>query len=381
MSLRKKPIRSVIPVTFAAMGLMAGMSFLASSAASAQTAHPAASHSGLVSTHAKVLSPKATLAYWTPARLRAAKPVGVLTVGPKADKGTGSARPSGQAGSVRGGSPAGGADAANAAAAAPRRAGAVTPLAFSYPYPYDLFQVPNSYYTAYPWEVNGKLFFTNNGNGYVCSATSVASRSGTSLEDEIWTAGHCAANTDGAHQWDSSALFIPAYNGTVSNFDPFGEFVYTGAAETTSSWFYNSDLSEDEAAMIVGNSSSTGRTLGQAVGWDGFAWNQSVNQQFTEFGYPAAAPFNGLTQWQDFAATAAQNCFSGEANPVCPIATGNSMTGGSSGGAWNIDWTLSSPGYINGHNDFRFTNQPDAIDSPYQDTLSNEVRCFGAASC
>ena len=58
------------------------------------------------------------------------------------------------------------------------------------------------------------------------------------------------------------------------------------------------------------------------------------------------------------------------------------MTGGSSGGAWSIRWgTSNSPGFINGHNDYKYTSQPLAMYSPYQDTLSNAVRCFGAASC
>ena len=56
--------------------------------------------------------------------------------------------------------------------------------------------------------------------------------------------------------------------------------------------------------MTVGTSSTTGRTLGQAVGWDGFAWNQSVNEQFVAFGYPAASPYNGNNLIEDIAATA-----------------------------------------------------------------------------
>jgi hypothetical protein len=366
----------------AVLGLVAGTSVLAASAASAQTmpgrsaaAMAPGSGAAVVSSHAKVLSVKATLSYWTPARLRAAKPVSVITVRPRGQASGGgiSASPSGKPAAVAGGLP----DGAKALATARQAA----PVARAYPYPYTLTQVPNASYTAWPYELNGKLFFTNDGGSYVCSATSVASRYGSALEDEIWTAGHCASNTDGNHQWDSSALFIPAYNGTVANFDPFGEFVYTGAAETTAAWFNNGDLSEDEAAMLVGNSTTSGRTLGQSVGWDGFAWNFPVSEAFTAFGYPAASPFNGLTMWKDVASTGAQNCLSGEANPICPIAIGNPMTGGSSGGAWNIDWSTSGPGYINGHNDWRFTSQPLAIDSPYQDSLSNEVRCFGATSC
>ena len=41
----------------------------------------------------------------------------------------------------------------------------------------------------------------------------------------------------------------------------------------------------------------------------------------------------------------------------------------------------SGPGYINGHNDYKYSNQPLAMYSPYQDTLSNTVRCFGKTSC
>ena len=105
------------------------------------------------------------------------------------------------------------------------------------------------------------------------------------------------------HVVDSSAVFIPAYNGNVSKFDPFGEFVWNGGSETSSAWYNNRDLTEDEAAMTVGTSSTTGRTLGQAVGWDGFAWNHPVNEQFVAFGYPAASPYNGLNLIEDIAAT------------------------------------------------------------------------------
>ena len=63
------------------------------------------------------------------------------------------------------------------------------------------------------------------------------------------------------------------------------------------------------------------------------------------------------------------------------IGIGNPMTGGSSGGAWDIDWSPANPGYIDGHNDYKFYSQPNAMYSPYQDGLSNRVRCFGASSC
>ena len=381
MLLRKITTRRAVPVAFAAAGVLAGTSLLAAPAANAHTTNRASNSPAPVATsvgsHAKVMSAKATLAYWTPARLRAAKPVSiVIKGGPKAGPGGASAQPTGKPASVRGGLPAGG-----GAAAAAQNAATGVAADFSYPFPYDIFKVPGSYYKKFPWDLNGKLFFSNAGGNYVCSATSVASAAGTSNENEIWTAGHCAANTAGTHAWDSSAVFIPGYNGSASNFDPFGEFVWTGAAATATAWINNGDFTEDEAAMVVGTSSTTGKTLGQAVGWDGFAWNFPVDQQFVAFGYPAASPYNGLNMYQDLAATAVQDTGIGGADATKPIGIGNPMTGGSSGGAWNINWSLTGPGYINGHNDYKYSNQPLAMYSPYQDTLSNQVRCLGASSC
>jgi hypothetical protein len=365
-------VRRATPAVLCAAGLMGG--WLAATPVAAQASARATAPKTVVHA-AKPVNTKAVLAYWTPARLRAAKSADVIVVGAKPHVLPATAKAPGKPGHVTGGLPGG--RAAAAAHPAP-----VSPDAFPYPYPYDSFTPQASLWTTYPYKVNGKLFFTNNGANYVCSATSVASASGPSNENEIWTAGHCAANTAANnHIWDSSALFIPAYNGNVSNFDPFGEFVWTGAAITTSAWFSNRDFTEDEAAMTVGKSTTTARTLGQAVGWDGFAWNYPVNQQFVAFGYPAASPYNGKNLVEDIAATAGQDGNISGANGTRPIVIGNPMTGGSSGGAWNIGWSSAGTGYINGHNDYTYSNQAGAMYSPYQDTLSNTVRCFNKTSC
>lgn len=372
-----------LTAALAAAGILAGTSLLAAPTASAVT-RPAGLAADAIGFHAKTAGQKAALAYWTPARLRAAKPADIINAGARPPARPATTRPAGPADSVPGGLPAGRGPAAvlrQGAVALPR---SVTgPAAFSYPYPYDSFAVPT---TLFPWSVNGRLFFTNNGGNWSCSATSVASSAGPKDENEIWTAGHCLVNTTGNNQVvDRSAVFIPAFNGNnlgkpEQYWAPFGEFFWTGSWETTSAWYYHSDLTEDEAAMIVGNSSLTGRTLGNSVGWDGFAWNWPVNQQFVAFGYPAAPPYNGNSLILDLAATAGQDSRGG-ANPVEPIVIGNPMTGGSSGGAWDIGWSLSGPGWINGHNDYKYTSQPLGMYSPYQDSLSNIVRCFGASSC
>ena len=369
-------VRRTIRAALCSVGMMGA--WLAAPVASAQASVHATGPSGVIHSVANVPSEKAALAYWTPARLRAAKSAEIVIAGAKRHVIPPTGKQPGRPGRVAGGLPA------ERGLAVTRPTKASTPEAFPYPFPYDSFTPSPSLWPTDPYKVNGKLFFTNNGGSFVCSATAVASASGTSNENEIWTAGHCLVTTEPTkpndHVVDSSAVFIPAYNGNVSNFDPYGVFVWNGGWETSSAWYHNSDPTEDEAAMTVRTSSTTRQTLGQAVGWDGFAWNQPVNERFVAFGYPAASPYNGLNMVEDIAATAAQDSISG-ADPIKPIAIGNPMTSGSSGGAWNIDWTTSGPGYINGHNDYKYTSQPLAMYSPYQDTLSNEVRCFGKTSC
>ena len=350
----------------------------AGTAASASQATPQA-----IGGHASI-SEKATLAYWTPARLKSAKPVDVIATGNPNSLGAPQG-PTGKPMEVPGGAPL---DPPTAAgdSAQPETTD-----------PYDNFQVAKADTTVYPYDLNGALFFTNDGNNFSCSATSVASFDSGTAENEIWTAGHCALNTESNdHNVDSSAEFIPAYNGakccnnsTVKQEEkwaPFGIFTWTGGWESATAWINNRDLSEDEAAMEVNKSDITKETLGQAIGWDGFAVNEPVNEQFVTFGYPAGAPYNGQDMEADISATGGQDS-NGGANGQNPLFIGSPFTGGSSGGAWNIDWSDSGPGFINGHNDYVYTNSSgqespaDQMYSPYQDTLSNTVRCFGASSC
>jgi hypothetical protein len=101
--------------------------------------------------------------------------------------------------------------------------------------------------------------------------------------------------------------------------------------------------------------------LADIVGGSGWAYNQSANQPFYAYGYPAAHPFDGQTRqscegslgkiWQD------------EGGTVVSIPC--NMTGGSSGGPWFIK--VSGNWYLNGHNDFTSSMQPGHMFSPYYD--------------
>src|SRR5580658_599097 len=117
--------------------------------------------------------------------------------------------------------------------------------------------------------------------------------------------------------------------------------------------------------MTFGTSSTTGRSLGSAVGYAGFAWNEAVKENFTSFAYPVLSPYNGFSMIEDVATTAGQDNVSGGANPVEPIFIGSTMTDGASGGAWYINWTTSSAGFVDGHYDYTRSSNPDAWYSPY----------------
>jgi V8-like Glu-specific endopeptidase len=347
--------------------------FLVSSSSAVASGGVAGSPS--VSANALTRERAQTLAYWTPERKATAKSANVVagSAAPSL-KAANNAQVEGPPSAVVGSEPAGKSEAAltSQPALASQPVAASEPVLasqpWSYPFPDDAFAVSTKLYKTYPFALNGTIFFTNNGSDFKCSGTSVVNGHQAS---EVWTAGHCVANTDSGKKFDSFAEFIPAYNGngiTEKEIEPFGTFVATGY-ETSTEWLDNHNTTYDYGAMTLGKSSKK-KTLSQAVGTDGFAWNQNENEQFVQFGYPGESPYNGTKMEENLAATA-----------VAGPGVGSPFTGGSSGGAWNIDWAESSgAGYINGHTDYYYTAEPLTKYSPYIGTLANEVRCLGKTS-
>ena len=337
-------------LTVGAVAVLSASSTAATPAASQVTSSPAAS----------TAKQSAAVQYWTPERMRAAAPYPMPTAhitGPAAKK-----QAVGVPGRVSGLTPAGAVS--GAAATQPAVTGG-----FTYPYPYTRFAVyPATLRTSFPLSVNGKLFFTQNGGGYVCSATSVIAPSRT----RVWTAGHCVA--DGAGHFDTAAVFVPAYNNGTA---PFGSFAATGFT-TSTAWLNTYDLSVDFGAFRTGRNAA-GKTLAAAVGAAGFAWNQPDGQEWLADAYPAAAPFTGLTEQEVHAPTAARVSVGGIGQAAVGI--GSDFTGGSSGGSWRFGAGGAHVGWISGHNDFKFLSpaQPLAMYSPYFTDLANAVRCAGEA--
>ena len=364
------PLAAVAALTAAGTAVVPGAAALAAPTRTAHLQSPPVA----ALPRASAAQQRATLAYWTPQRMAEAKSIDILSDGHAGPAAAPTADPyAGKPEMLPGGLPAD-ASAVGSAALLDRPSAAAS----------SIFQeVPVNLTTTYPYRMNGKIFLTLNGGLAQCSGTSVLSYQGSSDEDEVRTAGHCLVNpegqADGIH--GTNIEFVPAYNGSASTFAgryPFGVFAYA-AGMTTTAWRDNADLSEDEAAFVVGRNSA-GQTLGQAVGEEGFAWNQSETEYFTAFGYPAASPFTGTSMYEDNALTDMTYPSPGGAGRP-PIGIINPMTPGSSGGAWNIDWSTTNAGYIDGHNDFTSPLYHGVMFSPYQDSLANIVRCFGASSC
>jgi len=324
--------------------------------AQAPAAAPAAS-SGVV-THRNTLTPavrklvhgsgvaaeaKAVSTYWTPARMKQAKPLDGATVAHRGQAPRQQARPApapqGKAGAV-----------------APARL-ARTPKAVEVPSRSAArSSYPNLPYYSPLARTNGKVFFTRAAKNYVCSATIVNSE-GKSL---VWTAGHCVVD---GKIWDSNFAFVPSYsNGSR----PYGTW-YSRQLTTTSGWYNNRDFSQDVGAATMARLS--GWRITDYLGGQGITWNASANFYACAFGYPQAAPYTGAYLTEVCGST--YNAGNGT------IYMYSGLTGGSSGGAWyrNLsgDW-----GYVNGHNDFIYTSSPSWMYSPYYGnqvaTLYNAVR-------
>jgi V8-like Glu-specific endopeptidase len=205
------------------------------SVASGAASDPAAAPSISFREHAA-----ATRRFWTPARMRAARPV----VGPKA---------------------------AHASSLDP----ALTATSETIADP-----------TERRYRVNGAIFISEGaGIGYGrCSGTSVVSPS----KSVVITAGHCVY--DEGIWSDRKWVFVPGYRHGER---PFGTFTAHWLG-TTPAWHGHENENYDVGAAVVGRNEK-GQTLAAAVGADKVATGLSPDQAFDVYGYPVEKPFNGGT--------------------------------------------------------------------------------------
>ncbi|MFG1955100.1 trypsin-like serine peptidase [Micromonospora sp. NPDC048830] len=281
---------------------------------------------------------RALAEYWTPARMRAARPESEIPAVRAAraarQPAQGVTRPQGPAGAI---APAAPAD-------EPRAAG---PAGAS----------PTLYYPNYPVghpvaRTIGRVFFTLNGGNYTCVATIV----NTEGKSSVWTAAHCLT---GGGAWATNWAFVPNYS---SGSAPYGIWYATQLWATNAFFNNNSDFANDVGSAVLGR--VNGWRICDYLGGQGIAWNYPIGQYVYAFGYDGAGRLvaeNGPT-------------YDGGGGTIYMV---NSMTGTSSGGPWLINFD-GSWGQINGHSDFKYNTLPQYMFSPYYGnqvaSLYNAVR-------
>ena len=220
---------------------------------------------------------------------------------------------------------------------------------------------PNYPYWAFAARTAGKVFFTNTSNGlnYVCSGTVVNSEGKSS----VWTAGHCVHGGRG-RTWHANWVFVPSYaNGSA----PYGRWT-ARQLWTTSGWAGGSEWAGDMGVSIM--NTLAGWRIASYLGGQGITWNQSKRLGVTDFGYPAATPFNGQTLFTCGDTTFPEWEFTFWSAETLGLSC--NMTGGSSGGGW-LAFFNGSVGYLNGNNSFKYTNDPSRIYSPYYDGTASSL--------
>ncbi len=213
---------------------------------------------------------------------------------------------------------------------------------------------------------NGVIFLLDDGYPARCSGTSVQAPN----RSLVITAGHCVNGGGAFGRWHRQLwVFVPGYRYGQR---PFGVFP-AERLDATYLWQGSGSENGDVGAAVVGRN-ERGQLLEDAVGGDPIAWNQPARQHFDVHGYPVGAPFNGETQrlctdtpfgGHDFASFT----FPGPLN----LSVSCDITGGASGGAWTIHGST-----LNSVTDYDY---PDDPTSDFGSYFGDEVaRLYGRMS-
>lgn len=288
--------------------------------------------------------------YWTPARMRAARPAGPVAETPGA--GERAVVPSGRAGF--------------GSRTSARRATAV-----------DVSGNP----TAFPDRVHGKVFFTVAGGSdpgdFVCSATVARSRSHTL----VWTAGHCVNDAQFGGGFAINWVFVPGYRDGQR---PFGSWP-ARRLFTTVGWQRHENVRVDLGAARLARDAE-GRGIQDVIGARRLAFGLGREQRFTAFGYPALPAllhpeFNGERLYACGSPTTGSDHPPG-AGPT-PLQIHCDMTGGASGGGWvNASGRLASVtsyGYLTDPNHLYGPYQGEEAKTLYRAARGPRERCAGKA--
>ncbi|WP_327044548.1 peptidase [Microbispora sp. NBC_01189] len=198
----------------------------------------------------------------------------------------------------------------------------------------------------------GRVFFTvtagsSAGRNASCTGTAVTSAN----KSVVITAGHCVKLNGAFH---ANWVFVPGYD---QGNRPDGTWPATTLL-TTSQWNSGENMNYDVAAAVV--APQGGKSLTDVVGGQGVAFNQPRGRQTYAFGYPAGAPYDGSRLVYCSGRTFDDYLSSEDQGLSC------GMTGGSSGGPWLLNFSLSTGGgMVNSVNSFKYNFAPSWMFGPY----------------
>lgn len=299
-----------------------------------------------------VTAAEAVEAYWTPARMRAAKPIEqapeyarAVALGRVAPK-----------------------SAAPEAAPAAGRPTVVPPFEGALGTPkggVSTLAVNPNFASSHPTaRTSGKAFFVLGGLNYQCSGTVVNSAGA----DTVWTAGHCVHSGAGGTV-ASSWAFVPAYDDDLANPRPYGTWSAVGLW-TRTAWVNSSAWAEDMGVAIMGT--LNGNHIVSLLGGQGlWTFAGTVNTQ-NAFGYPAEAPFDGGNLLRCLGTSSQENPNVWTETIKIPC----NFNRGSSGGGWLLNWD-GNWGLVNGINSRvdKLPN-PTILASPYFDQTALDLYDF-----
>jgi V8-like Glu-specific endopeptidase len=174
---------------------------------------------------------------------------------------------------------------------------------------------------------------------YECSASVVPSRKG----NVILTAAHCVIDPEtGVTATAGSVVFIPGYHNGVAP-DGAWEAVGYRATESWGKWAEKKLKPPNEGTdlaflLLEANQESENshyrENVEKVAGSLGIAFDQACDQTYTQYGYPAEAPYDGEILYSH--TTPYIGTDPSSAITPKPVKVASDFTGGSSGGPWTI---------------------------------------------
>jgi V8-like Glu-specific endopeptidase len=193
--------------------------------------------------------------------------------------------------------------------------------------------IPYAAVGVYPFSAAGKLFFSDGGDDFVCSASVINFR-------VVVTAGHCVhEGSGGSAGFFENFMYVPAY---VVGVAPYGTWS-VAVVLVTNTWAMGNGVVPNAAdyAMFEMQDRASGR-IGSVTGFLGWQVTSLNPNHVSMLGYPASFDGGLLMHRVD----------AGSFRNTAPntVEYGSDMTGGSSGGPWVQNLGEPSSGQTGGIN-------------------------------